>query len=409
MNEYRIQGEFETQKSVLTVWPVEEISGKDLIPDTVSSEVVKSLVSHVEVVIVCFDEKVLQRAKRRLTEIGVDISLIKFYIHAIDNPYPRDFGAEFLVDGDGNKQFADFVFNEYCFIPGDPSFSFGTGMRDFNKYHAEIEGIKDSRNTWLVSEGGDREFNGRGVMMAIEDTEVRKRNPDRTKNEVEEEFKRLLHLKKIIWIPRATYDDENVLEGIIPGLGGEPAYRAATANGHIDEMCRFVDEKTILIAYISEEEAKQSELARLNKERLDEAYKVVSEATDAEGKPFRIVKMPVPEPIFMDADPGEFTYEGLKFFTNANGGKMFDGSILPEGRIKVLPALSYCNFLISNNVIIAQRYWQEGLSDIIKQKDEEAERILIELFPDRKVITIPTLALNILGGGIHCHTRNIPE
>ncbi|MDU1906162.1 MAG: agmatine deiminase family protein [Dysgonomonas sp.] len=408
MKKYRVPGEFEPQKSVLIVWPVEKQSGKGLVPDEVSGEVVKALVGNVEVIVVCNNEEILQRAKDRLIKTDVDISLIRFYLHNIDNPYPRDFGAEVLIGDNGNKQFADFVFNEYCFIPNDPSFSFGEGMRDFNKFHAGIEEITDRKSTWLVSEGGDREFNGQGVMMAIEETEVAKRNPDKTKDEVEEEFKHLLNLEKIIWIPRATYDDENVLEGAIPGVEGQPAYRAATANGHIDEMCRFVDEKTILIAYISDEEAEKSALARLNKERLDEAYNVVSQATDINGKPFKIVKMPVPEPMFLDAVPGDFAYDGLKFFIDANGGKMFDGSTLPDGVIKVLPALSYCNFLISNNVVIAQKYWQEGFPDIIKQKDEEAEKILTELFPDRKVITISTLALNMMGGGIHCHTRNIP-
>ncbi len=407
-NGYRVPGEFEKQESVLTVWPVEEWAAKGLEADAVSAEMVEYLAGNVKVMVVCYSEAVMERAKRKISATGTDISLIDFRLHPIDNPYPRDFGAEILVHENGRKKLADFRFAEYCFIPGDHSYSFGIGMRTFNRYHAEIAGIKEKEKTWIFSEGGDREFNGQGVMMAIEDTEVRKRNPGKTKKMVEEEFKRLLHLEKIIWIPRCSYDDENMLDGTIPGPDGKPAYRSATANGHIDEMCRFVSEDTILMASVTEEEAAAGELARLNKERLDEAYEVVSQATDITGKPFRIVKMPVPEPIFIEVGPEEHAWQGLEHFTRALGGKMLDGTPFPTGKITVLPALSYCNFLITNNLVIAQRYWQEGMPEIVRAKDKLALDTLISLFPERKVMALPTLALNMLGGGIHCHTRNIP-
>lgn len=409
MIDFFVPGEFEAQESVLTVWSVNEYSAKDLEIDLVTTQMISLLLGNVKVIVVCYNEAVKERAVRKLEQQGIDISQIEFHIHKVDNLYPRDFGAEVLIDRKGNRKFADFVFTEYCFIPGDSSFSFGEGMRDFNKYHAQLAGITDSDSTWIASEGGDREFNGKGVMIAIEETEVTKRNPNRSKQEVEDEFKRILNLDKIIWVPRCTYDDENMLMGPIPSPNNLPAYRAATANGHIDEMCRFVSKDTILIAHITEEEAEESELARLNKERLDEAYEVVSKATDANGKPFRIVKMPVPEPIFIETFPGEAAFGDIKFFSDALGGKMFDGSSLPQAKIMVLPALSYCNFLITNNVVIAQKYWKEGLPTKIKEKDEEALSILHELFPERKVVAIDTLALNLTGGGIHCHTRNIPR
>lgn len=70
--------------------------------------------------------------------------------------------------------------------------------------------------------------------------------------------------------------------------------------------------------------------------------------------------------------------------------------------------MSYCNFLIVNNVVIAHKYYENGMSELIKKKDEEALRVLEEAFPNHKIIQINPLALNLYGGGIHCHTRNIP-
>jgi agmatine deiminase len=74
----------------------------------------------------------------------------------------------------------------------------------------------------------------------------------------------------------------------------------------------------------------------------------------------------------------------------------------------VLPALSYCNFLIANNVVVAQKYYEEGMPEIIREKDENALQVLQTAFPDHRIVQINTLSLNLYGGGIHCHTRNIP-
>ena len=76
--------------------------------------------------------------------------------------------------------------------------------------------------------------------------------------------------------------------------------------------------------------------------------------------------------------------------------------------MKFLPALSYCNFLITNGLVLAQKYYQEGMPLSVKEKDEQAKRILEQCFPDRKVVQINTLALNLNGGGIHCFTRHVP-
>ena len=71
-------------------------------------------------------------------------------------------------------------------------------------------------------------------------------------------------------------------------------------------------------------------------------------------------------------------------------------------------ALSYCNFLIINGLVLGQKYWKKGLPESIREKDMYAQQILEAVFPDRKVLMIHATALNILGGGIHCITKNIP-
>ena len=160
-------------------------------------------------------------------------------------------------------------------------------------------GCRDFLNSTLITEGGDKEFNGNGVLMALRDTEVTKRNPHMSTEEVEEELKRLFNLKKVLWLEKGVFDDELTTSGVLDYVDGEPVYRSSSANGHMDEFARFVGPNTILLTEITEEEAAKLNSHRITKERCDAAYEVLKNATDAEGNPFKIVRMPAPEPFYV--------------------------------------------------------------------------------------------------------------
>lgn len=407
---FRVPGEFEQQESVILIWPPTSYatSTNEFDRDKVCVEIVKNLLGHVRVIITCYREELKSHVINRLNQENIDTSKVEFMIYPYLNIYARDFGAQVVVDSVGNKAFVDFAFNCYGYLPqGHPM---SRNLEAFDKAHANYLGIQDAFFTRLISEGGDHEFNGKGIMMTIEDTEVNKRNSGWLKEEVEAEFKKLFNLEKIIWIPRATYDDEHMFAGPIPDENNQyTAYRSGSANGHIDEMCRFVNEDTILIAHITDEEAESSELHRLNKERLDEALKVLESATTLDGKPFNIIKMPTPEPVYININPDDDVYEALTLGSEFLEGKMLDGSTFPTGSVKALPALSYCNFLIANDIVLAQKYYRLGMSEKVKERDELALHVLQNAFPEKTVIAIDTLALNLYGGGIHCNTRNVPS
>ena len=163
-----------------------------------------------------------------------------------------------------------------------------------------------------------------------------------------------------------------------------------------------------MLAEVTEEEAAHDKLAALNKERLDAAYEVIKAATDVHDKPFNIIRIPVPEPIYVDFDMDVDSVVGTAWADVRDRETLFDGTPAPKGVVKFLPALSYANFLITNNLVVAQKYWSEGMPESIREKDEEARRVLESCFPDRRVVQINTLALNLNGGGIHCFTRHVP-
>lgn len=407
MESFRTAGEFEKQESVLIIWPLRANATSRLNTDIVSAQVVLALMGEVEVIVCCYDEEVQKRAKRELAREGIDTALIRFVIFPSSIVYPRDFGAEVMIGDLGSRARVDFRFDMYGYFLEEDELS--RLLRGFSEFHAKCIGIENIRYSGLISEGGDREFNGCGVMMAVKETEVDKRNPGKTVTEVEQELRRVFNLEQIIWLPQCSYDDEYAYSGPIPSVDGTfRSFRCATANGHIDEICRFADTNTILIAHISEEEARESKLHALNKERLDRAYEVVKTARNKDGQPFCILKMPVPDPIYMDLYLEDDAYDHWREAKEAMDGVLLDGTPFPDDPINVLPALSYCNFLIANNIVVAQKYYEEGMSKRVKEKDEQALRVLQTAFPNRRIIQINPLALNLYGGGIHCHTRNIP-
>lgn len=406
-NNFRYAGEFEKQQAVMICWADVPFSAKGYNVHEVYAQVIKNIMTEAEVYVNCGIEGSIARCKDVLEKNGIDTAKIHFTQFEDELHWARDYGPDILVDPYGNKRLINFDFNSY-------------GMRDTQDPvsvlakkvapHMAVEiGCTDIIESPLVTEGGDKEFNGAGICMAIERTEVEKRNPFYTKEQIEAEYKRLFHLEKIIWLPEASYDDEDIFDGPLDLIDGEPIYRSLSANGHIDEICRFVDENTILLAEVTETEARKLPSAKITKERLDRAYEILSKETDCNGKPFRIVRIPVPEPIYFTAKPGDYIYKSWQYFKEdvSAGCRMNDGSQFPAGEIKMQPALSYCNFLIINGLVLGQKYWEKGLPESVKEKDRCAKQVLERVFPGRKVIMIHATALNILGGGIHCITKNI--
>ncbi|NNL03381.1 MAG: agmatine deiminase family protein, partial [Eudoraea sp.] len=87
-----------------------------------------------------------------------------------------------------------------------------------------------------------------------------------------------------------------------------------------------------------------------------------------------------------------------------------DGSEFPAGEtINVVAAASYLNFIITSEVIVGQKYWREGMPEEIKIRDDETKELLGSVFPNRKVVMIDALAVNLGGGGLHCISMHQPK
>ena len=62
-----------------------------------------------------------------------------------------------------------------------------------------------------------------------------------------------------------------------------------------DEFVRFANATTILLAWVDEKEKDLNAINKMNYERMNENYNILKNAKDQDGKPFHIIKVPLPD------------------------------------------------------------------------------------------------------------------
>jgi len=132
-------------------------------------------------------------------------------------------------------------------------------------------------------------------------------------------------------------------------------------DGHIDDIARFVGPSTVVCAY--EDNQNDDNYAALH-----ENYEILKKSTDQDGNPLTVIKLPMPAPV----EDGDGRY----------------------------PA-SYTNFYIGNTIVVVPVFRDPN--------DNEALRIIKEIFPGRSVIGIDARAMVEGYGTFHCATQQQPE
>ena len=187
----------------------------------------------------------------------------------------------------------------------------------------------------FVLEGGSIESDGKGTIFTTECCLMAPhRNQPLTKQEIEKRLKEWLGAERIVWLQHGSL------------LGDD-------TDGHIDTLVRICPNDTLLY---TGGDSDHPDLAQMEEE--------LKGLRTLEGKPYRLLRLPLPRPIFDDGDR--------------------------------LPA-TYANFLVINGAVLVPTYNQPDL-------DEEAMRIVGQAFPDREVVGIDCRAVIKQHGSLHCCT-----
>jgi len=191
----------------------------------------------------------------------------------------------------------------------------------------------------IVLEGGAIEGNGRGTLLTTTSCLLNpNRNRGRSRVEIEQRLKDFLGVRHILWLEGAE-------------LAGDDT------DGHVDQLARFVDSRTVVVAW-------EDDPRDVNYRPLRQIFDQLQSMTDQDGQPLQIVPLPLPSPKFHRGDPSQR-----------------------------LPA-SYCNFCFVNGGIVVPTFDDP--------RDQAAITTLQRLAPDRQVVGVRALELVWGLGACHC-------
>ena len=378
-------------------------------------DLTQSLSKHIPLKIIAVDSTSLDKLKSKLFDYQINTQNISFFIINDNRLWMRDHGATFLINQQGKKKVVDFGWTLY----GNRDYllkKFQGNMDSVNYYYqhnlgqtGSIDSIMGSLSncpiikTAINMEGGSIEVNGKGTLILCE-TVTMQRNPDLKKNYIESEFKRLLGVSHIIWLKEGLVEDPFWFNEIFEDYYGWGTY------GHTDEFVRFVNDSTVLLAWVDESEKSLNQFNQENYRRMSENLKILQEANDQNGNPLQIIKVPLPDPIHFEA----IVSDNAKSidWKNRKNWKVpldwFQSQDLKQAgdTINWVAASSYLNYLVTNEAVVLPSYIKQGSSP---EKEQKVKEIFKEVFPERELIFLDVIQFNYFGGGIHCVTQQEPR
>ena len=318
MSNYILPAEWHTQSCVQLTWPHEDTDWRDYLDDITDTFVqIAKAVAHYEPLVIA--AKYPERVREVLAENLNDDEMARVSIYECDNndTWARDHAFITLVsasDASSPCRLLDFRFNGW----GEKFAADKDNRINYTLYNKGVFSGERVDYDDFVLEGGSIESDGRGTVLTTSVCLMAPhRNQPMTQAEVEAVLKERLCARNIVWFDYGQLIGDDT-------------------DGHID---------------------------------LKALENQLQQATDADGKPYRLLKLPMPEALYDDGDR--------------------------------LPA-TYANFLIINGAVIVPTYNQE-------ENDARALELVAEAFPGYDIIGIDSQTIVRQHGSIHCLTMQYPE
>jgi agmatine deiminase len=343
---FAMPAEWERHQATWLAWPhnVRDWPGKFAPIPWVFAEIIRVLARGETVRLLVEDAAAERKVRSQLDRVGVPGGAVELHRWPTDRIWCRDAGPIWLVRRGPRpaRAIAGFKFNAWAKYddwrrdartPSRAARALGVPLLPM--VHAGRE---------VVLEGGAIDVNGAGSILTTEecllDPVVQVRNPGFGREDYQRLFGGLLGAPNTIWLGR--------------GIAGDDTH------GHVDDLCRFVDERTIVLCREPDGADPNHALLEENRERLEGARL-------QDGSRPQVVALPMPAPVVLD------------------------GQRLPA---------SYANFYIANGAVLVPTFTDPN--------DRVALGILGELFRDRTVVGIHAVDLVWGLGTIHCLSQQEP-
>lgn len=252
----------------------------------------------------------------------------------------RDYGPNFLISADCSRPVV--AYNHWRFN------AWGDKYKDLALDDRVCDALAAAKllpelrfDPGFILEGGSIEPNGAGIILTTEQCLLNpNRNSKSSREQIEQKLKEYLGAAQILWLKEGIVGDDT--------------------DGHIDDIARFTDERTIVAAF--EDNPKDP-----NHQILLENWNLLRHARGRDGKLFRLVKLPMPKPVVYEGQP--------------------------------LPA-SYANFYIANRAVVVPTFGDPS--------DDRALDTLKGLFPGREVVGVDCRVFVRGLGTFHCASQQEP-
>lgn len=388
----RAPGEFEPQDYIWLSWVERGFFGNAPF-SSVALEVMKILTPYVRVRLLHSGQLPLERGgdeppllgwresearvRGLLASAGVDVGRVELVYNPLSYGSIQDPGPFFLRTSTGGLAVADYRLNH-----PDPR------AEAMDRAIAARLGLPSIASP-LVSEGGGRQSNGQGTLLLVRAVE-QARNPGWSLTAIETEHRRVHGAAKIVWLEQGPAEEEW-------GRLADGRWGIGTA-GHVDVFARFADPTTVLLARASPEQRDLYPILAQTHERMERNHEILRASTDQDGKPFRIIRVPVPDPLTARLMVDDLSAEERSWFPGARPGETIE-YYLPAG---------YLNFIIANGVVVTARLHEPGRGEHFRKSDRKAKLALERAFPGRTIVQTGVTPLLHDGAGLHCHSRNQP-
>ncbi len=336
----RMPAEWEEHRATWIAWPYLESDypGKVDAVRWAYCEFIRHVSQNERIELLCLDEETEHDARDRLSRQEIRGDIV-FHRAQYNRAWLRDSGPIGIV-GD-SPTWLSFLFTGWGALPEVeldrtvPEFFSATTKVPLQK------GLKGGKQP--VLEGGMLDVSGDGLILVTEEcllSEDQQRNAGFSKADYEEIFRSQFGCSSTIWLPNGVSGDDT--------------------HGHIDNVARFVDSRTVVVASAEKSDSEQYE-------RLQQNVDVLQSFRTPQGEKLTVVEIPFPTPRFCD---------GVRW---------------PAG---------YANFYFANGLCLVPT-WND-------ERDRHVLGLLAELMPGRKVVGINCTDWILGGGTLHCSTQQEP-
>ena len=348
MEPYFLPSEWAPQSGIMLTWPHSDTDWRPYLDDITTTfvEIAEAILQREDLIVATPHPQEVANLLNSTADDESNACTNKKRHHVRICPCPsndtwaRDHGPITLLGSNGQRQLLDFRFNGW----GEKFESEKDNAITRTLYAQGVFNGELVDNDDFVLEGGSIESDGKGTIMTTSFCLMApNRNQPKSQIEIEDELLRRLHAKRVIWLDHGQLIGDDT-------------------DGHIDTIVRFAPDDTLLYASCTDTTDSQYEDFQLLEAQL-------RNLKTEEGKPYRLIPLPMPRAMFDDQDR--------------------------------LPA-TYANFLVINGAVLVPTYHQPDL-------DAKAVKAIASAFPGREMVSIDASTIVRQHGSIHCLTMQLPS